>query len=380
MCNQVTDERCRELQQEGREAFGLGKRHRRHLQVHRQSWRGFGRLGRALALEYGGSSRHRGKRSQGRREGAQNGQNIVEPFAVEVCVGCGGYVAMALPLLTFDQRELERKGREYMERAEDGRPPRMLSPEPPPRKPPTPEAMHKRDELERRRSMREAAEEAEKAMKAMSATNTDDSDDSDDDEYDDFGNLLGFEGDEFDADRPVTVDDSLLHKLHSNEEVEKLADRLDSAQRQVQRVLEMPGSTDQEEVVRPMLITLDSYTRMVKNLMRNLSKQSRGAIVPRPPQQPILDREIRVLGEQLEVVATPQGGMSASGVARMAALVSVLGMVVLQLYNLFQQAPGPQPYEQPVWDPPIVYGASVRKSVIKAKRAVRRALGGAVKN
>jgi hypothetical protein len=287
---------------------------------------------------------------------------------------------MALPLLTFDPLELEQRGREYMERTEKGKPPRMLSPEPPPRNPPTPEAMRKRAELERRRSMREA-EEAENAVKAMSATNTDDSDDSDDDEFDDdFDNVLGFEGDEFDHDKPVAVDDSLLAKLLSYQEMEKLVDRLESAQRQVQRVLEMPGSTDQEEVVRPMLITLDSYKRMIKNLMRNLSKKSGGAIVPRPPQQPILDPELRVLGEQLEVIA-PRGGMSPRSVARMAVLVSVLGAVVLQLYNVFQQAAaGPQPYEQPTWETPMVYGASaVRKSVRKTKRMVRRALGGAVK-
>ena len=242
--------------------------------------------------------------------------------------------------------------------------------------------------------------ELEKAKSLLELT--DDMDDSTTEEGDateeddDDGFVEGGEFDEFDEYDPFTIE-----SLASYNELEELARRLDAVTRQIDRALFEMGDTprfaDEVAVLSAMQISVDSQTRIVKRILRAFESPSQLAPYEPyspPPTPPVLEGEVRGLVRELSRSEFEESGgvLTKSMIMRLSVLMSVLTVLVYQLYSTMMAAGqgggqrGGQSYDFPVYDSPQVFGAPAaptaptapastqKESLSKTKLFIHRAL------
>lgn len=233
-------------------------------------------------------------------------------------------------------------------------------------------------------------EQLEKAKSLLDALDDTDelstsSDDEDDDELGGSGFLNKQEGDEFDS-----CDFSVFA---SYEELLDLAARLAGAKEKIDSTLhQMEGSSrfaDDMLVLDNMRLSIDAQHRLVKKMIAKLDKSpckprssSRMRTAPRA-MQPIMDGELRELNRELLVIEeanTVRSGMNRRAITRLSMLMSVLAVIVYQLWQWqasWQAAPqGQEPGLVPEMGTPQLGEPAMRDQLLKTKRYVRRQLKG----
>lgn len=231
------------------------------------------------------------------------------------------------------------------------------------------------EQLEKAKSLLDALDETDELNTS--------SDDEDDDELGDSLFLNKQEGDEFDA-----CDFSVFA---SYEELLDLAARLEGAKEKIDSTLhQMEGSSrfaDDVLVLTNMRLSIDAQHRLVKKMIAKLVKSPckprSSSLTPTAPRamQPMMDGELRELNRELLVIEeanTVGSGMNRRAITRLSMLMSVLAVIVYQLWQWQAPQTAPQGQEPGGFAPemgmPQLGEPAMRDQLLKTKRFVRRQL------